>query len=49
VIPDLAEIEVGQLTKVSKPGFVGFLVDGDVGHAVNVEIEFVRVTRTLGN
>jgi hypothetical protein len=34
---------------VSKPGFVGFLVDGDVGHAVNVEIEFVRVTRTLGN
>lgn len=48
-VPDLQEFEVGTLSRTNGNGYVGFLVDGDVGHTVNVEVEYVRITRTLGN
>ena len=33
----------------SSDSAVGFLVDGDVGHTVNTEVDWVRITRTINN
>ena len=46
-VPELETIEVSQLASGGGDGKVGFLVDGDTGHTVNTEIDYVRIKRKV--